>query len=309
MKVDVIIPTYKPNKKFIKILKMLHKQTVKVNKFIIINTGEKYFRKLQDETGFTDEYKDLIIRHISEYEFDHGGTRRLGVSMSDADFFVCMTDDAVPMDNYLIENLLIPLVEGESAASYARQCPNSKASDIEKYSRKFNYPEKSFTKSEKDKAALGIKTYFCSNVCAAYNRKIYDELGGFPKHTIFNEDMIYASYVINHGYEISYCADACVIHSHNYNNLEQLKRNFDLGVSQAKFPEIFDEMNSKGEGKRLVKETAEYLKKKGKGKRVFGLYVTSAYKYLGYTLGKHYKHIPLKIIKKITMNKMFWLKE
>ena len=30
-------------------------------------------------------------------------------------------------------------------------------------------------------------------MCAAYRRDIYEELGGFIKHTIFNEDMIYAA--------------------------------------------------------------------------------------------------------------------
>ncbi len=47
-------------------------------------------------------------------------------------------------------------------------------------------------KWEKDTAAYGIKTYFCSNVCAAYKKKIYQEMGGFIEHAIFNEDMIYA---------------------------------------------------------------------------------------------------------------------
>lgn len=37
-----------------------------------------------------------------------------------------------------------------------------------------------------------FKTFFCSNVCAMYRRSIYEKLGGFVKHTIFNEDMIFA---------------------------------------------------------------------------------------------------------------------
>ena len=45
-------------------------------------------------------------------------------------------------------------------------------------------------KSFKDLPILGVKTFFCSNVCAAYKKNIYDDLGGFIKRTIFNEDMI-----------------------------------------------------------------------------------------------------------------------
>lgn len=61
-------------------------------------------------------------------------------------------------------------------------------------------------KSSADLERLGIKTYFCSNVCAAYCREIYCELGGFESGTIFNEDMIYAAKLIKSGYSIAYCA-------------------------------------------------------------------------------------------------------
>lgn len=68
---------------------------------------------------------------------------------------------------------------------------------------------------------MGIKTYFCSDVCAAYNRKKYIENGGFVKKAIFNEDMLYAAKVIQNGESIYYNAEARVIHSHNYNFMQQ----------------------------------------------------------------------------------------
>lgn len=46
MKVDVIIPTYKPDKGFPEMIKRLEKQTLKPNRIIIMNTEEKYFEKL-----------------------------------------------------------------------------------------------------------------------------------------------------------------------------------------------------------------------------------------------------------------------
>lgn len=66
-------------------------------------------------------------------------------------------------------------------------------------------------------------------MCAAYRQDIYEELGGFVKHTIFNEDMIYAAKAVEAGYAIAYAADARVVHSHNYTNGQQFHRNFDLG--------------------------------------------------------------------------------
>lgn len=52
MKVDVIIPTYKPDKGFPEMIKRLEKQTLKPNRIIIMNTEEKYFEKLLYGTGF-----------------------------------------------------------------------------------------------------------------------------------------------------------------------------------------------------------------------------------------------------------------
>lgn len=94
--------------------------------------------------------------------------------------------------------------------------------------------------------------------------------------TIFNEDMIFAAGMIQKGYSLAYCADARVIHSHNYSGLEQLHRNFDLAVSQADHPEIFQNVPSEKEGMRLVIDTARYLMYKHKPLRLSG-WCTSVY--------------------------------
>ena len=308
MKIDVIIPLYKPDNKFKKLLLMLKKQTVPINRIIIINTEQKYFDSFFYGSAFLEQFDNLFIKHISAYEFDHGLTRHKAVLMSDADYFVCMTDDAVPMDKFLIEKLVAHVANQDAQVAYARQCVGKRSSEIERYTRKFNYPDKSMFKTKNDLSKLGIKTYFCSNVCACYDRSVYDELGGFVRHTIFNEDMIYAAKLIKAGYTIYYCSEAKVVHSHKYTNMAQLRRNFDLGVSQAKFPEIFDAVPSEGEGKKLVKATSEHLKSVGKSNKIPGLYITSAYKYLGFLLGKHYKLIPKPIIMRITMNPNYWKK-
>ena len=44
----------------------------------------------------------------------------------------------------------------------------------------------SYFKQLTDLPELGIKTFFCSNVCAMYERETYLAQGGFPRRTIFN---------------------------------------------------------------------------------------------------------------------------
>ena len=130
--IDVIIPTYKPTGKLVRIIEMLEKQTYSVNKIIIINTEKEYFDDFFKDKDILDSYDNILVKHIKREEFDHGATRKMAVTMSDSDYFVCMTDDAVVLDEVLIENLLKPLLEGKAAVSYARQCTKKSASLIER---------------------------------------------------------------------------------------------------------------------------------------------------------------------------------
>ncbi len=305
MKIDVIIPLYKPGKELFTLLDRLSGQTMPIQNIILMNTEEKYFEQLVYGKPFVDKYRNLRVFHLSKREFDHGKTRHMGVGKSDADIFVMMTQDALPADDQLIERLVAPL-KGDVAVSYARQLPREDCRLEERISRSFNYSDKSRIKSQADIKELGIKTFFCSNVCAAYRRDIYDKLGGFVKRAIFNEDMIYAAGVIKKGYRIAYEAEAKVFHSHNYTNMQQLHRNFDLGVSQAEHPEVFADVPSESEGMKLVKKTTQILKNEKMIWRIPGFYIQCACKYIGYWLGKHYGKLPKKLVLALTSNKDYW---
>lgn len=304
--IDVIIPIYKPDSNFILLIEKLQKQTIKPNKIILMNTEEKYAKKFLEKSKILERYDNIEIHHVSETEFDHGKTRDMGVQFSKAPYFLCMTQDAVPANENMIEELLKVLEKRNVASVYGKQLARANSHILEDFTREFNYPDESRIKSLKDLNELGIKTYFCSNVCAAYKREIYDKLGGFIKKTIFNEDMIYAAAVIKAGYEIGYVAEAQVIHSHYYTGKQQFHRNFDLGVSQADHPEVFKEVPSEKEGSRLVSETIKFLVKEKK----FNLLVPFIYqcgcKYIGYRMGKAYHKLPMSLIQKCTMNSNYW---
>ncbi len=317
MKTDVIIPVYKPGRELLTLLDRLENQTISVRKIILMNTEEvcswekaacqnkTHWQKLTDQVDFARKYPNVEIHSFPKAEFDHGGTRHQGVQYSDAELFICMTQDAMPADTRLVENLIKHL-SGNTAAAYARQLPGEASSEFEKMSRMFNYPQQSRYKTLDDLKELGIKTFFCSNVCAAYRRDIYDKLGGFVHHTIFNEDMIYAASMIRAGYAIAYEAGAQVIHSHDYTNVEQLRRNFDLGVSQAEHPEVFADIPSEAEGRKFVAQTWQFLKDHKRLYRFPAFCLQCAFKYAGYLLGRHYKKLPRALVLKITANKQYW---
>ena len=313
MTVDVIIPVYKPGKELLCLLERLERQTVQVRKILMMNTEACYFEQFTAGLGFKTAHdferahEKVEVHHLTKPEFDHGGTRRKGVELSEADVFVMMTQDAVPADELLLEHLLGALQQ-DVACAYARQLPAEDCSEIERFTRAFNYPDRSYVKAKEDLVRMGIKTYFCSNVCAAYRRDVYEKLGGFVQKTIFNEDMIYAAGAVQAGYKVAYAAQARVIHSHNYTCRQQFHRNFDLGVSQAQHPEIFAQVPSESEGKKMVLQTAGHLCRQGKVHLLFVLVCQSAAKYAGYFLGKHYQSLSKAMVLACSDNKAYWQK-
>lgn len=312
MGIDVIIPVYKPDKKFEKLFSALLAQTLKPNRILLMNTEAEGFtceditkrlnRLMNRQKVYGKKRIEVYVAAVKKEEFDHGGTRRKAVELSSADYFVMMTQDAVPADDYLLERLILAVKEEGCALSYARQCAPFHSTVVEQYTRMFNYPNVSCVKTKADVDRLGIKAYFCSDVCAAYKRSAYDAVGGFVERTIFNEDTIIASRFLDAGYHIAYVAEAKVYHSHNYSLAEQFKRNFDLGVSHAQYREIFARVPAEGEGMQLVKDTLSYLVGQKHYLAVLDLLFQSGAKFFGYQLGKHYNVMPRRMLEICSSN-------
>ena len=301
MKIDVIIPVHRPGPEFLELLRRLQGQLMPVNQILVMNT-----RSETDVEKMLEGFSGVRVVSLDKKEFDHGGTRDRGARLSEADYLLFLTQDALPADRHLTERLYEAFGDKRVKAAYARQLPREDCRELERYTRAFNYPEESRVKTKEDLPELGIKTFFCSNVCAMYERETYLAQGGFQTRTIFNEDMIYAGGLIKSGYAIAYAAEARVIHSHNYSGREQFHRNFDLAVSQAEHPEIFAGVPSEGEGIRMVKKTAAHCLRIRKPWLLVSLVWQSGCKYLGYRLGLAYKKLPRWLVLCCTMNRGYW---
>lgn len=301
MTIDLVIPTYKPGEKLFESLRRLSRQTVTFGTIFLINTEEEYFPE-----HLTEQYPNVAVKHIKKEEFDHGATRDYGASLSDAEIIAFMTDDAVPRDKYMVENLLKAFEDPRVGAAYGRQMADPKDNYLEYYTRSFNYPPDSSIKTKADLPKLGIKTFFCSNVCSAYRKKDYEAKGGFIHKTIFNEDMIMASRLIESDKAIAYQADAAVWHWHNYRCFDQLHRNFDLAVSQVSYGGLFLEVSSESEGMRMVLHTLKHLLFTGRFFKIPKFMADTACKFIGYKLGSNYKKLPKSLILKLTMNHSYW---
>lgn len=285
MSLEVIIPAYKPDEKLARIIKKLNKQIVKPDKITILLTVRS-----DDEVASLASTlpSDVTIIPITVSDFTHGGTRQLGMDRATSDYVLFMTQDAVPVDDAMTQNLIRALSEPSACMAYARQIPYKDADDIEKFNRKFNYPKTSHSQTENDLETKGIKAIFCSDSCAMYKRAVHNILGGFDRTTQFNEDSIFAYKAITNGYTVEYCAEARVYHSHNLSLTEQFRRNRDIARSQKEHPEVYENIVSEKEGVKYVFTGIDYFIRRKQPKTIFRFLLTAAVRYAGFFSGKHF---------------------
>lgn len=327
--VGCAIPVYRPDGKLFELLRRLALQTRVPDKVILMVTDPDDVTEDAHVRGadladrcvrdFRGKFSEIRAVHFPKNEFDHGGTRNRAAELLGTDYYLFMTQDAMPADRRLVASLLAAFGSGENrseasdpqgeypvAAAYARQLPSRDSSVLEIFARRFNYPPESVKKTVQDIPQMGIKTFFCSDVCAMWRADFFWKAGAFASPIIFNEDMVLAGNMIMRGYAVCYAAGARVLHSHNYSALQQFHRNFDLGVSQTDHPEIFAQVSSQREGVRYVKEAARFLLKKGRPLMIAALIWQSGWKYLGYRLGRDYQKLPRRVLLLCTSDKGYW---
>lgn len=259
-KLSLIIPTLNAESLICSLIDSIKAQAVVPDEIIVVDSES------DDKTvELLKNYPEVRVISIKRKDFDHGKTRDMALRKSTGDYVIFMTQDAVPANKYLTERLLAPFFNDDQIAlSTGRQLPKPDATRMEQLVRTFNYPAQSRVRSRDDIPEMGIKTFFSSDVCAAYRRDIYEKLGGFDYPIKTNEDMFYAAKVINAGYKIAYCADAEVLHSHNLTLKEQYQRNFIQGYEIARHRDILGDASQESEGMKLVKYVSKELLKKGR---------------------------------------------
>lgn len=303
MTVDIIIPVYKPDEKLVYLVDRLQQQDYKIKTIRIINTKSEVPLPPITMGPFPVE-----IIEIEAKDFDHGATRNMGARLSSADLLIFMTQDAVPAERSLVSSFVREFEKYQDVnIAYGRQLPNQDCRLVEQFTRRFNYPEESRVKSIQDLESMGIKTFFFSDVCGAYRRRPFLQRGGFESPIIFGEDLVHTAKCVSDGERVAYVAEAKVYHSHNYNCLQQFHRNFDGGVVQAVYAELFKDIPSEGEGIKLVKKTAACLLRIGKPFLLLELFFQSAFKYAGYFLGKRYERLPGFMVRWCTSNPSYFV--
>lgn len=299
---SIIIPTYNAEKRMYGLCEALRSQTAS-SEIITVDSSST------DRTVEIAESFGAKVLIVPKEDFDHGGTRTLAGKAAKGDILVYMTQDAVPFDNYSIENLTRAFEDQGIAASFGRQLPCPDAAEFGAHLRLFNYPEVSCIKSLGDRNTYGIKTAFISNSFAAYRKTALEEIGWFRRKLIMGEDACAGAKMLLAGHKIMYVADAMVYHSHDYTVLQEFKRYFDIGVFHKSERWLVDEFGkAEGEGTRYVQALFAFLKRENKYYLMPEGIVRNTLKYIGYKLGQNYDKLPASMMHKCSMHTYFWNK-
>jgi rhamnosyltransferase len=237
--VCIAVPTYKGGHFLEGLLEALWAQTLEGYRLevLVVDSGS---------ADGTDEiarrYQNTRCHGIDPKKFSHPGTRNLAVSMTDAEFVVFVTQDALPVNSMWLAELLRPFRHWPRvAASYSRQIPRPGCSPLEArdiqsgapLADEIRYADLS-DQWQRDEYLRNIYYYMrFSNVSACYRRSLLLSQP-FDESLKMVEDQAWTKQMIEKGHAVYYASKSMVLHSHHFGVRQTYERYFDYGTSFRK---------------------------------------------------------------------------
>ena len=232
---SIIIPTFNGGDDLKFTLRAISNQKVDFLYEIIIIDSESNDGVLQT----IDEKRTKIIS-IKKAEFQHGKTRNDAASYAVGEFLIFITQDATPScKSWLYDFVHAMKIFSEAAFGFGRHFARPTASpfikkEISDHFEKINrYPLLINSKSN-------IASNFNSNIEYEQFLHFFSDNNSIIKRSVFSkfpfpevefgEDQLWANSAIKRGLTKLYCPNSSVLHSHNYDFTEGLKRSWTEAV-------------------------------------------------------------------------------
>jgi glycosyltransferase involved in cell wall biosynthesis len=263
------------------------------------------------DSGSTDRTLQIAGRYpvriaeIPPNEFHHARTRNFAATLSQAEYLIFLSQDAIPEDSNWLASLLKNFSDSEVGAVYGRQLPRHETTS-ERYSAlSAIYGPTRIVKETANKRQLGFRYYHFSSANAAVRRDVWAATR-FPEDLKVFEDLGIAKRILDAGWKIVYEPDARVLHSHDHSTVGLFKRYFDIGYTFRRLG-IWNARTRDS----MTKEWSSMIKQKfgrpkihdARGKRG-GIRMDMA-KSAGFWLGVHERYLPLSVKRFLSAHKVF----
>lgn len=290
----LVVPVYEGQSFLPDFLDGLEVQTARPDHVIFIDSSTGA------ETSDYLRARGYSSQRIQTSDFDHGGTRNLGVRQAyelGCSVVVLMTQDAILDSPGSLASLLAPFSNASIGAVFGRQLPRTSASAYECANRAVRYPALDYVANDR----TGSRRYFMSNAFAAYRVEALLGVGGFRSPALFGEDAI-ASYELQlRNMRVAYIARATVRHSHRTSFSTELRRFFDVAVSVRYAPEL-SQWALPSDGIRATLAEVHEVYKLGGPTAVGTMLVVVAARALGLALGSQ-SWLPRPIARKLSYSR------
>lgn len=250
------------------------------------------------------EKGNLRIVRVEPEDYNYGGTRNLGASLTSGDYLVFISTDVHIKDDDWLKKLVMPLEDPLVAGVYGRQIPKKDASPMEEFFIKYTYP------NERKVYYLGnnekLTDFFFSNTNSAIRREVWEKIP-LPE-MLKSEDQEWAKKALLAGTKIVYESNAHVFHSHHYTLEKVFREYFDSG---ATMPYVYDDERIDPpsflyRGLNYEVTQFRYFLEKKYFKHIPYSLVYDFMKFLGYFLGTKCKYMPISLRKALCKKSNHW---
>jgi len=199
MNCSIVIRAYNEEKHISRLLEGIQHQTANDVEVILVDSGSS------DSTVSIAESFGAKIVHIPAQEFTFGRSLNLGIQAALSEFIVIASAHVYPVYPDWLATLLHPFEDHEVALVYGKQRAPESAKFSEQQIFHQWYPDISRPRQE---------TAFCNNANSAIRRSLWEK-NPYDDTLTGLEDLAWAKWAKEQGYDIAYVAEAEVIHVHN----------------------------------------------------------------------------------------------
>jgi rhamnosyltransferase len=198
MNCSIIIRAFNEEKHIGRLLEGIRRQTLKDVEIILVDSGST------DSTVEIAESHGAHVVRIPPEEFTFGRSLNYGIREAASEFIVVASAHIYPVYPDWLAALLHPLLDRHTALSYGKQRAPLSGKFSEKQIFHQWYPEL---------GKLHQETAFCNNANAAIRRSLWEK-NPYDETLTGLEDLAWAKWAREQGYEISYVAEAEIVHIH-----------------------------------------------------------------------------------------------
>lgn len=235
MKVTIFIPVYNGEHDHLEeTLEAVYRQKAPFEWNVLVTDSGSTDRSVEILKRYEKEHENFRIVQIKKEEYSHGRTRQWAAEVSDSDYMVYLSQDAVPYNDSWLKEMIAPFeISPDIAGVVAKQKPRPYCFPGMKYDIQAVFNEQGVDDAitlwyGRDESFRGnyTKESFYSDVCSAAPRDFLVSKIGY-RDVKYSEDYEFGKDIIDAGYIKVYSPKAVVEHSNDVKLSDYKNRIFD----------------------------------------------------------------------------------